>query len=277
MDQTKILGTDFRQFLATYAEEKRKNHPGWSYAVWAKHLGLKSTSSITKVINGQREPGSDLVDKLVKYFRFNREQEEQFRKLVLISKKNIDPKLRSSLMETDPNKLTKVFDGKLIELFEFRLIANWWNLALREILKVKGLVHKSDQLMRLFKDKIEANQVKESLSLLERLGLIRKSPQLQYEVPHRSVMTHSEIPSEAIQNYHLQMLEQAKHRIADTQVNERHFEGLVLLLSEDKIPEAKVMLQKFLDEFDEKFGQSPKPDYLYQIQLQFFPLTKKLN
>jgi hypothetical protein len=86
--------TDFRKFLRDYASEKKKQHPDWSLAVWARELGLSSTSSLTKILNGQREAGDKFCFKVIEYFQFSVEQAKHFDYLVFQSKikpKNQEP------------------------------------------------------------------------------------------------------------------------------------------------------------------------------------------
>jgi hypothetical protein len=59
---------DYRNFLKTHFEIKQKQKPNWSLGAWAKRLDLKATSSLTKIINGEREPGDCITEKLIQYF-----------------------------------------------------------------------------------------------------------------------------------------------------------------------------------------------------------------
>ena len=50
--------SDFREYLKSYAEARRSGNRKWSYGMWARHLGLSGTASLTMVLNGQRLPGA---------------------------------------------------------------------------------------------------------------------------------------------------------------------------------------------------------------------------
>jgi|GEM_PF-2550103 len=84
--------TDFRKFLQDYASEKKKQNPEWSLALWAKELGLSSTSSLTKIINGQREAGSKFCFKIIEYFKFSIDETKHFDYLVYTSKAELKRK-----------------------------------------------------------------------------------------------------------------------------------------------------------------------------------------
>lgn len=78
--------TDFRKFLRDYASEMKKQNPNWSLAIWAKELGLSSTSSLTKILNGQREAGNKFCFKVIEYFKFSVDHAKHFDYLVFQSK-----------------------------------------------------------------------------------------------------------------------------------------------------------------------------------------------
>lgn len=81
--------TDFRKFLRDYASEMKKQNPNWSLAIWAKELGLSSTSSLTKILNGQREAGNKFCFKVIEYFQFSIDHAKHFDYLVFQSKTDL--------------------------------------------------------------------------------------------------------------------------------------------------------------------------------------------
>ena len=83
---------DYREFLQNYFHETKQKNPKWSYGSWAKKLGLKDTSSITKIIQGRREPGNKITEKLVSYFAFTGSEAQYFRNLIQLNK--IKPNLK---------------------------------------------------------------------------------------------------------------------------------------------------------------------------------------
>lgn len=60
-----------RAFLLAHAEHKRATHPRWTFGMWARQLGLRHTATITRVLNGDREPGDDVIRALAAYFAFS--------------------------------------------------------------------------------------------------------------------------------------------------------------------------------------------------------------
>lgn len=91
--------TSYKAYLNHYVELKKQQTPTFSLGSWAKHMGLKDTSSIGKVINGQREAGPQIADKLINYFSFSPSEEKYFRNLIKLSKLKNNPELSTALLE----------------------------------------------------------------------------------------------------------------------------------------------------------------------------------
>ena len=78
--------SDYRLFLQDSFHYSQKKNPQWSYEAWAHKLELQSNTSLLKIINGQREAGKKIQDKLVEYFGFNDTEAQYFNDLVELSK-----------------------------------------------------------------------------------------------------------------------------------------------------------------------------------------------
>ncbi|MBT4791621.1 MAG: TIGR02147 family protein [Halobacteriovoraceae bacterium] len=85
-------------FLKYYFEKVKSVRPQWSYQTWARQLGLKSNTSLTKVLNGQRNVGTDLKAALLEYFEFNAKEANYFNLLVNYDRAiAVDPQLAEFL------------------------------------------------------------------------------------------------------------------------------------------------------------------------------------
>lgn len=91
--------TDYRTFLVAHVQEMKAKKKAWSYGIWARSLGLKDPSSVTKIIQGQRDPGPEITERLVLYFQFSEKQSQYFRDLIRLEKIRDDARLSVLLME----------------------------------------------------------------------------------------------------------------------------------------------------------------------------------
>ena len=265
---------DYRDFLRSHAAIKQLNNPHWNYSVWARALGLSSTSSLTKVLSGERKPGPKMVDQFVRYFKFNPEEESHFRSLVLLTKDK-QATAMSALLRRSSQKESSL-QKRVLELFEFRLIAEWQHLSIRELFRVKGLSLTAAKIKKLLKDDLSLETIDKSISLLKGLALIQKDKYNELISSDDHIHTQNEIPDSAIRFYHEQKLEQAKRRLNDTRVEERDFQALTLLLNRDDLPAIKEKIRVFVQGLEQEIS-TQQVDQLYQFQVQLFPVTERFS
>ncbi len=161
-----------------------------------------------------------------------------------------------------------------LDLEQFRIIADWYHLAILETLKLKGPVQDVAMLARLLN--IEPARAEEALARLEKLQLIEWSDDTQtYTATERNVETTTDIPSRDIREHHRQVLNKAATALDQVGVEERDFSSIFLAFSEDDMTEAKAMLNEFKDRFEHRFSRPGAGTRVYAFALQFFPITKK--
>lgn len=78
--------SDYRAFLVAHVQSRKKKNGRWSYGTWARQMRLKSTSSLTKILQGARNPGETVTSQLIRYFGFTEKETEHFRDLISLDK-----------------------------------------------------------------------------------------------------------------------------------------------------------------------------------------------
>ena len=238
---------------------------------WARTLGLKSTSSLTKVLNGEREAGPELLEKLIAYFKFNRTEENQFRNLVALSKLKDSAALKIALAESlSKSEQSKTLKRRILEIDQFELLESYLPLAVRECTRLARM--SAAKLGRLFVRTSE-DDIKKALQVLSRLELVKQDSLGHFVATDDHLATVHEIPSEAVQAYHQSGLGLADEKLAELDPVDRDFQSLVLLMNHAQLPEVKKKLRDFMDTL-ELSQASAQVNQLYQIQFQIFPLTK---
>ncbi len=266
--------TDYRDFLKKYAESTRLRKPGFTLGSWSRALGLKSTSSLTKVINGEREAGPELIAKLIRYFKFNELEEAQFRNLVALSKLKESSGLKNSLAESLlRSEKTKSLKRRMLELEQFELLDSYLPMAVRECTRLAKM--SIAKLTTLFVDTPEI-EITKAIHVLARLEMIKRDSSGHFVAIDDHLNTEHEIPSEALQTYHEKLLQLGQEKIKSVEVEDRELQSLVLLIDRTKLPELKKKIRDFMDTL-ETDSASEEVNQLYQLQLQMIPLTKKFE
>lgn len=263
---------DYRAFLLAHAQEKKRSNPRWTFGAWAKRLGLKTTSSLTKVINGQRNPGPEITDKLIDYFSFSNGEANYFRDLVQLHKVKRDPRLSVVLMERLQSQ-TGPSDFVFIDSKTFAVISDWYCYAIREMVQLDEFFEDSDWISRRLRFKVAPREVRKAIRNLLAVGLLKRNSKGLLELAETRIDTTPDVANEAIKRYHEQSLENAKLAVRSVDVSRRDITSTTFVTDSHLIPEAKAEIRKFRTKFAKLFERA-KGDSVYQFQLSYFPLTR---
>ncbi len=266
--------TDYRAFLIAHVQDCKRRKPDWTFGIFARQLGLKDPSSITKIIQGQREPGDAITGKLIHYFSFSPKDAQYFKDLIRLRKIKDDPRMTVMLLEKmgkdHPNATFRLLDDK-----SFQVISNWYCIAIREMVKLDQFVADPAWISKMLQFKVTPTEASKAIDLLVNVGLLERV-EGKLLVREGRFHTSNDLSSEAIKRYHESMLDNAKEAIRKFNVDEREFSAASLTMSSSRIGEAKELIREFKSRFA-KLLEEDKGDITSQIQIQFFPLTKILT
>ncbi len=275
MEQMRVFNyTNYRTFLTDHFSVKKSCNSSWSYGVWARKLGVSSTAVLTNIVNGKRNPGKSVCEKLTKYFQFNEFEREYFEDLVCLDKSSDDPALSIALME----KMSKFHSAKKFTILDdktFCAISNWHYYTIREMTGLPHFFEDYDWIAKNLMFKVTAREVKKAISDLLRLGLIVRDDSGRLKATDEIIKTSEDIGSEGLKRFHEQMISNAMKTIRKVDVNERDISGRTINIDPKKLPEAKRFIREFRDKFSESFEEH-NGDRTYQINIQLFPLTKEI-
>lgn len=270
--KTKVLNfSDYKSFLRSFHEEKKLLQASWTYGRWAQLLKLGGTSVLTMIINGNRHPGSVVTQKLIRFFDFNKSEEQHFKNLVLLQKVSTDPELSLMVMENiqkaHPNK-----DFKLIDDQTFRSIAHWHYYTIREMVHLADFREDANWIAKKLRFAVTPLKIKKAIKDLLELGFLeRVEGKLQQKM--KDYYTEDDISNEALKRFHEQMIDHAKKSLRSCPVESREIRGFTLCVDQTQIEEMKESLRKLEESFSGKF-EKPNGSNIYQLNIQFFPLTQ---
>ena len=98
---------DFRQYLSDFYEYRRKQTKNqlrpYNYQTFSAAADIKSPNYLKMIVEGKRNLSEDMIGKFAKAMSLNKEQGEEFRRLVLFNQA-LDPADRNVFLK----KLTEV-------------------------------------------------------------------------------------------------------------------------------------------------------------------------
>lgn len=265
--------SDYRNFLRDHHQAKKQASGSWSYGLWAQKLGLKDNSLLVRIINGKREAGPLLTQKFIDYFKFDAKESQYFQELIKIAKfgnhPEVGPLLRLKLQKQNPR-----LGFSLIDEQEFSLISHWLYYALRQLCKLPQFRPDPLWIEKELQFKATPKQIQKALDLLIAKNLIvENKEQGRWEVGPRAIRTEYDFASEAIKQFHEGSLDNAKKAVREVPVDHREYLSLTMAFPREEMMNAKKALRDFVEEFNQRFIDR-KMDSVYQLQINFYPLSK---
>ncbi len=259
----KILKTAF---------DRNKRLDSLTMRAWSEITGINS-STLNQVINSKILCPSKVIKKISKSLGFDQLQEiqllEAYAKDLLIEKGLELPRNFSFQKSEDP-----LVD---IDYEEMMVLKSWLHLAILELTTLpqfKNDIHWIAQELS-----VAAEDAKAALIDLKSSGfLIDNNGQLKKK--HRKMRVPASRSREIVRGFHVQMLKRAiwelQNRTSQQDFLNRRITGYTVTANSKKISELQETIEKFILESAEEMA-SQKPDAVYQLQIQLFPLSKIKN
>ena len=267
-----LLFNDYRAYLTAHIQQMRIKNPLWSVGAWARRLGLGGTSSLSKIITGERHPGETICLKLVDYFNFDVEEEQHFRDLVRLQKLSRRPEMGDLLNKLNQSRGRD--EAHKVDEATFAVLSEWYCYAIREMTNLKDFSEDPDWIANHLKFPPSRLDVRKALARLIQTGLLKRNAKGKLVLGYPNISTSNDVASEAIRRYHSQSLENIKTALQTIPPTEREVTSTTFAIAESDLPKAKEMLRRFKKSFS-KTLESTNADRVYHLELAFIPVTEK--
>lgn len=236
------------QFISDEFAKRKARNPNFSIRSFAKWLDV-SPAQLSQLMTGKRPLTTKTLNKIVDRLGLSPFEQHELASTVLKGK---DSSSKRDRLNED----------------KFRLIADWYHLAILSLTKVKDA--KADPRWIARRLGISSEDANQALIRLERLQLLSLKPFKQIGEPFE---VSSDVPSVAIRRFHTQNLQLAMQKIEEVAVENRQFQTVSLSLDPSQVAKFKVFIDEFLDSATAKF-ENTKANEIYNLNIQLFPVTK---
>ncbi|MBY0515319.1 MAG: TIGR02147 family protein [Bacteriovoracaceae bacterium] len=279
MDATLFDFNDYREYLT---KVMMPNGPyqqkGSNLSRWSRRLGHSSPSLLSMVLKGDRTPSDELLEKLVDELKLSRPEANFLRLKVKLERLERKGKSSEEIRQEIDSLIKSV--GKVrrqvVGLSAFESIAQWYCVVIKQLIALGDFVEDADWVCRRLRQKVRPHQVKKAIEHLLALGTIQRNEVTgRLEVVH-AVSTPSEIPSPAIVQHHLGMIDRARDAIEEQKVQDRCFMDLTLRADAKDLPEIKKEIAEFIEMMNDKYAVEDAAR-VYQLNVQYFEHTTETS
>lgn len=260
------------QFLKDHLKNKKKLNSAFSLRSWAKLLGMKSHGPLHAILNQQRGIPKKLVPPLIQSLKLNKKDAKYFEALVDFQRsKTIEEKdfYRERLEKLSPTPLRELND-----LEAYKYITDPVQIVLAEMTQLKNFQNNPAWIKKHFRLSLNLRDIEIIIERLLKLGVVEEhGDKLLKRVEH--IYTKFDVLSDTIQNYHKICSQMAIDEISKQDLLEREFNAIAFNIKKKDLPKMKEAMRDFINQLVEEYeAPSHKGDETYQLNLQFFSLTK---
>ncbi|MBF0430787.1 MAG: TIGR02147 family protein [Fibrobacteria bacterium] len=261
---------NYREFLRDLYKETKEQNSRFSCRYIAQKAGFSSTGFFTKIIQGKTNISFKTVLGLAKVFKLKKHETTYFELLVQYTQAKTHDEKKRHFERVLAIRRSKVKD---LDESQYALFNKWYYGAIRELLDFTLVKDDVEQLAKLLNPPITTAQAKDSLKILEQIGLIQKNPDGYYERSELAVSTGKEWSSLAITNFQKMMLNLAELSFESVPKKYRDISTLTLSISSDTFKRVQERLSACRREILEMAKNDNFTEHVYQVNMQVFPLT----
>ncbi len=266
--------SDPREWLAAIMDARKAEDPKFSLRAFSKELGYNNPSMLSEVLRGTRSFRKDLADRIGQLLCLDT-RETQYLSLMLASKvAGANPSDLQDILTAARGSGRQSQEKETLTLDQFRIIADWYHLAILEMIDLEGFKEDSYWISKKLGGKITPVQASLAMDRLFRLDLIKRLPGRKIAKTNKEIFVGmSGIPNTALRAHHKSFLDLAKDAIERTPLDRRTGYGTNIAVKLSDLPRIKALVKKFHEDLHE-FHVEKSGEDVYHVNLQVFPLTE---
>lgn len=262
---TILEANNIQDFLSSELTRRVKVNPRYSQRGFARSLGL-SPGELSEILRGKRRLGLKAALKVASALGLNSVETKHLVHLTQVEKS------RSFNLETALTAEPAPLKSSELKEDMYLLLSEWFNFAILNLMDCNDFHWNAIWIAKRLG--LTRMQAQVAMDRLLRLGLVKKD-----EITGRMVgvqdyvLTQADVPSEAVRNYHRQLLQKAIQALDLQPVNEREISGIGIALDPAKLESIKKEISEFLDKLAAKYSKGKRSE-VYQLEMAFFKLTE---
>ncbi len=263
---------DYRDFLRDYSERARLKDRKVSQRFLSARLGVSSTGWFSDLLKGRANLSGIHLVRLATLLRLKPREADFLEALVQYAQAgSIDERNRHY------RKLSSFREVKadLVGQAKFEYYSRWYYSAVRELLFIHEFRGDFAALGRLLEPPIKADQAKEAIELLERLDFVCKDAQGVWRPLAATLKKDTAFKSLYAANFLKSSMDLGMQALDRFPKEERHVSAMILSFSAPGFQEALAEIEILRKKLVTLMEADTRPEKVYQLGLQFFPVTRK--
>ena len=264
---------DYRRYVSDFYLEKKAQNSNYSFRYIAGKVGIDH-ALIVKIMQGDRHIGGKKVGEFATLLGLSDRQAVYFKMLVAFgkAKTNEDSKHWFERILAFSDIAEKKIDADQYEYYQ-----RWYYSAVREILNIKPFKDDYHWLANVVQPSISVPEAKKAVRLLEDLGMVVRGADGFCRLTDQFVTTGDNWQSLAVRSFQKEACSLAALAIDQVPKEERDISTVTVSLDEDGFRRLRESIAALRREIVEIAASCKSTDRAYQVNLQSFPVSKKIT
>lgn len=265
---------NFRLFMRDYYTE-RKVRSGFTWRDFTKASGYSSPVYLKLVCDGKTNLSEVGIERVAQAIGLVGVDLQYFRALVNFNQEKDSQKKKAFFKEL--RAIAKESSMALVGEDQYDYYESWVNPVVREMApQMPGAT--PAQMASQLAFNTQTADVKKSLSLLQKVGLLNKGEDGNYAQVDKSITTGNiEVAKLSVREMHRQMGTLAVRALDEIPLEKRDISGLTIGISETAFYRIQKEIQDFRRRVSSIVMEDTDETSVYRLNVQLFPLTKELN
>jgi len=262
---------EYRQYLKDYYEHRKSIDPYFTYRYMASRVDLHS-SHLIRIFQQKRHIVESSIPAFIKLCRLDEKEAEFFASLVAYNKARSD-RLAKAAFE----KLLAVTSVPVHGLTreQYSLFENWYVGIIRVLVSITPFTGNFRELAARLSPPISVAQAKKAIRVLEALQLIEKSSDNTYRLTDQFISTGEKWKTFAVRTFQKETMTLAMESLERHDKDERDISTVTIPVAKKDLPILKERITEFRKSLLRMVRDSENYDEVYQLNIQFFPVTKR--
>ncbi|WP_173473901.1 TIGR02147 family protein [Fibrobacter succinogenes] len=264
---------DYRVYMADFYEE-RKRTSAFTWREFARIAGFTSPSYLKLVCDGKSSLSRVAMNRVAVAMGLVGYEIDYFEAMVNFvnaQKDDVKKEYLDKMAAISAANKVRLIDENAFEYYE-----SWRNPVVRELAPMMpGAM--PGEIAKKCCQTVSAQEVRKSLNFLENAGFLKQTRENVYEQTDKAVAGSKEALPFAIRMMHREMGRLGIESIDQFNAEDRHVAGVTLGVNREGYEEIVKELEACRKKIISIAASCGKLDQVYRLNLQFFPLSKKVK
>ena len=225
-----------------------------------------------KILQGERHIGAKSIPAFIRLLGLSARKAEYFELLVLYGKAKTNREIKHYFEKI--LNFSEISSHK-IESDKYEFYRKWYYTVVREVIHLFPFSGDYKWLAGMIEPPITHAEAKKAVTLLERLGLIRRNAKGIFKQTSPFITTGEGWKSIAIRSFQKECLRLAARAIDETPKDLRDISTVTLTLDDEGFEKIRERIVDFQRELIGIADACSKVNAVYQVNVQVFPMSRK--